>query len=108
MSYREEVREITTIISDRIFNEIKDQVRATVFVQYLDDNTMKITLTKDELDVSWEVSDILTKAVVGFDWSRLAARVVRDWRRTIERYFFKPVGGHGEDEELLEFVRNNP
>lgn len=108
MSYREEVREITGIISDRIFNEIKDQVRATVFVQYLDDNTMKITLTKDELDVSWEVSDILTKAVVGFDWSHLVARVVRDWRKTIERHFFKPIGDHGEDEELLEFVRNNP
>jgi hypothetical protein len=111
--YALEVFTIQKGLRQRIIEELSKEVKGKIFVNFVGDDTMKVTVMTGDIDISWELSGIWKMIAANYNWSRFVNYIVKDLRRVIERRYFKC--GHEvtydpklSDPDFWEFVRNNP
>ena len=113
-NYFGEVYTIQQGLRRRIIEGLSEEVKGKFFVNFVGEDTMKVTVMTGDIDISWELSGIWQMIAANYNWSRFVKYVVKDLRKVIERRYFKcqhklvPYDPKLNDPDFWEFVRNNP
>ena len=111
--YFGEVYTIQQGLRRRIIEELSKEVKGNFYVNFVGDDTMKVTVMTGDIDISWELPGIWQMIAANYNWSRFVKYVVTDLRRVIERRYFKcyrevSYDPKLDDPDFWEFVKNNP